>query len=250
MAGTAAFPEIDDTASNVNGGHDDDVKSTVGSKVSAAKFVDNSIHHATYEISTHSSGRYMTVGRPSSSDFQVTHERLYDFEEEEESLLLTHTTAPGVKDDVPVFFTDNRLQTGVIPPLILYTKNEKIRPHSITTTSKGSRVNLRGLQGKPLDIGSGKMRGGQPIDIGLRSTDLVSRLFQNKQQSLNSISIGRPFLGPNTEEVTTYKGASISRHSRRFLSANFISDNLPEVIRFIARHDNYMIYCDRFGNFI
>ena len=255
MSGDASFPEIDDTASTVNGGHDDDVKSTVGSRVSAAKFVDNSIHHATYEISTHSSGRYMTVGRPSSSDFQATHERLYDFEEEGESLLLTHTTAPGVKDSVPVFFTDTRLETGTIAPLTLFAGSKKINPHSITTADKGSRVNLRNLKGKTLSqlgltSSNTNLKAGQIVDVGLRTTDLVMRLFRGKTHSLNSISVGRPFSGPRTEEVTTYKGANLGQHSRRFLSANFISSTIPNTLRFVARHDNYTIYHDRFGNFI
>lgn len=247
MPGTAAFPVIDDAVSAVNGGHDDDVKSTVGSKVSAAKFVDNSIHHATYEISTHSSGRYMTVGRPTSSDFQVTHERVYDFEEEEESLLLTHTTAPGVNDDVPLFFTGT--------PLTLFAGEQKISPHSISTADKGSRINLRNLGGKTLtQLGLSSrdniLKAGQTVNVGLRTTDLVMRLFRGKSHNLNSISVGRPFSGPRTGEVTTYKGANLGQHSRRFLSANFISSTVPNTLRFVARHDNYTIYHDRFGNFI
>lgn len=254
MPGDGTFPSVSSSSRLVDGGHDDDVRSTVGSKVSAAKFVDNTIHHAAYEISTHTSGRYMTVGRPNSSDFQVTHERVYDFKEEEESLLLTHTTAPGVKDDVPVFFTDTRLETSNTPPLVLSTVSKKIRPHSITTADKGSRVNLRNLKGKTLSelglTGDTSLKAGQTVDVGLRTTDLVMRLFRNKTHKLNSISVGRPFSGPRTEEVTTYKGASLAQHSRRFLSANFISSTVPDTLRFVARHDNYTIYHDRFGNLI
>jgi len=251
MPGGADFPEIDDAVSAVDGGHDDDVRSTVGSEISAAKFVDNSIHHAVYEISTHSSGRYMTVGRPNSSDFQVTHERAYDFKEEEESLLLTHTTTPGVKDDVPVFFTDTRLQTGSIPPFLLSTNGKRIRPHSVTTADKGSRLNLRNLQGKTLGLGEGQVVTRQPVNVGLRTSDLIMRLFRNKTTALNSISVGRPFTGSSkVGDVTTYKGGSFAKHSTNFLAVNFISTTIPDAIRFISRHDNYIMSYDRYGNLI
>ena len=86
MPGDASFPALGDQSS-VPSGRNDDIKDTVGSKVSAANFVDNTIHHAVYERTTNvTTGQYMSVSRPTHTDFQVTHEKAYDFVEADTSL--------------------------------------------------------------------------------------------------------------------------------------------------------------------
>ena len=255
MPGDAGFPDFGDQ-STVPGGRDDDVRSAVGSEVSAAKFVDNTVHHAVYKRSSDTTGRYMTVSRPTSTDFQVTSERTYDIIEEESSVILNHTSAAGVKDGIPPFFSNTRLVTSTTPPLLLSSRDGKMIPDTVTSVNKGSRLDFRNLKGLPPSgisasfITGTSVHAGQIVDVGMRTSDLVMRLFNNKNQSLNSISVGRPFAGPRTKEVTTYKGANLARHSEKFLSKNFISTTIPDAIRFIGRHDNYYLYYDRFGNFV
>ena len=112
---------------------------------------------------------------------------------------------------------------------------------------KGESLSQLGYE----SIGSNRqLNGGQFADVGLRTTDLTMRIFRNKSHGLNSISLGLPFGGPRVGEVTTYKGAGMIRHSTNFLAQDFRGQNVPDTLRFIARHDNYILFCDRFGNFI
>ena len=255
MVGTASFP-VPGSQNTVPGGRDDDIRSSVGSKVSTAKFVDNTVHHAVYKRSSNTTGQYMTVDRPTNTDFQVTSERAYDIIEEESSVILNHSLAAGVKSDIAPFFLDRKPITSVTPPLLLMSRSGKMIPDTVTTMSKGSRLDFRNLKGlTPSGISEEFTTGtsvhaGQIVDVGMRTSDLVMKLFNGKNHSLNSISVGRPFAGPRTEEVTTYKGASLAKHSHRFLSKNFISTTIPDAARFISRHDNYHIFFDRYGNFI
>lgn len=256
MAGNATFPALG-SSNTVNGGKDDDVRSVIGSKISAAKFVDNTIHHATYERGTDSiTGRYMSVGRPTTSDFQTTPEHTYNIVEEESTLLLTHTPRTGVKRDVAPFFADTRLKTGDTPPLLLMTTSGRLLPDSVSTANKGVRLDFRNLKGlSPSGVSSefitgAQVHAGQIVNVGMRTSDLVMRLFKGKTHGLNSVGVGRPFAGPRTEEVNTYKGANLARHSGRFLSHNFISTSIPEATRYVGRHDNYYLHYDRYGNFI
>ena len=255
MPGDAPFP-VPGSQTTVPGGRDDDVRSTVGSKVSAAKFVDNTVHHAIYKRDSNITGQYMTVSRPTSTDFQITGERTYDITEEEDSVILNHTSADGVKDDITPFFGYNRLVTDSTAPLFLLSDSGKMIPDTVTTVNKGSRLDFRNLEGRTpselhSEFGTGaNIHAGHIVNVGMRTSDLVMRLFDDKQHSLNSVAVGRPFAGPRTEEITTYKGGSLAKHSHRFLSRNFISTTIPNAIRYIGRHDNYYIYLDRFGNFI
>jgi len=255
MPGNASFPSFGDQSS-VPGGRDDDVRDSVGSEVSAAKFVDNSVHHGVYDRDTDSiTGRYMSISRPTNTDFQVTHERTYDFTEENNSVSITHSTAHGVNEKIPPFFGGTQLLTGATPPMFLFSYGDRIKSDSITTLAESSRVNLNNMKGNSLgDLGfdttENQVRGGQFADVGLRTTDLAMRIFRNKMHGLNSVSLGLPFAGPRVGEVTTYKGAGLVRHSTNFLAQDFRSQSIPDSLRFIARHDNYILFCDRFGNFI
>ena len=47
-----------------------------------------------------------------------------------------------------------------------------------------------------------------------------------------------------------HPGSSLSKNSTTFLSRDFRLVGVPEALRFIARHDHYVLYSDRFGNFI
>ena len=257
MPGAAAFPTLFTTNSSTNsvsGGKHDDVKTTITSRVSKPKFVDNVVYHAIYKKEKDSTGRQYSVTKPLVSDFQVTHGKKYRFVEEEESLLLTHVPAHGVKSDVPAFFNSVRMETGKTPPNLLFAGKETIRPYDITTATKGSRINLRNLKGKTLkQLGfpdTSTVQAGQIVNVGLRTTDIVMQLFNDKKYALNSISLGHPYSGSTMTQTTTYKGNSTITHSTKFLSANYISTTIPDAIRAIARNDYYSMVTDCFGNFI
>jgi len=258
MTGVAVFPTLYSTNSStvaVSGGKEDAVRTTVGSKISEPNFVDNAIYHAIYKKSTDSSGREYTLTKPLSSDFQVLLAKQYGFMEEEESLLLTHAVADGVKSDTPAFFNDIRMETGKTPPMLLFAGDSKIRASSITTAAKGSRLNLSNLKGKTLeqlglDGDVSVVQAGQIVNVGLRTTDVVLRLFRGKTHSLNSVSLGRPFTGASVRSDTPYKGNNTITHSTTFLSANYVKSTIPNIMRTLGRNDGYTLVLDRFGNLI
>tara|TARA_B100000287_G_scaffold335255_1_gene320701 strand:- start:2309 stop:4099 length:1791 start_codon:yes stop_codon:yes gene_type:complete len=257
MPGVTVFPTLttaNSTTVTVNGGKQDGERTTVASRVSEPVFVDNAIYHAIYEKSTDSTGRHYTVTKPLKSDFQVTHGKRYSFVEEEDALLVTHKGVDGIKNTVPPFFNDVRLETGKTPPVLLFTGDESLRVDSITTATNGSRLNLKNLKGQTLkQLGMPEVsdiRAGQIVNVGLRSTDIVMRLFKDKKHSLNSISLGKPYSGASLTSTTTYKGNNTIGHSTSFISRNFRSGTIPNVLRTIARHDHHSMVTDRFGNFI
>jgi len=257
MPGAAVFPTLTTTNSStvsVNGGKQDAVRTTVASKVSEPNFVDNAIYHAIYDNNADVTGRKYTVTKPLQSDFQVTHGRRYSFVEEEDAMLLTHYPASGVKTTSPAFFNTGSMTTGKTPPVLLFAGSSKIRPDSITTATQGSRINLRNMKGQTLSqLGMDEvtsLNAGQIVNVGLRTTDIVLRLFKDKQHGLNSVTLGRPFSSANTSGTTTYKGNANVKHSTTFLSTNMYHRTIPQAARMLGRSDNYAIYHDIFGNFI
>ena len=257
MPGVTVFPTLTTANSStvaVSGGKQDGERTTVTSRVSEPVFVDNAVYHAIYEKSTDSTGRHYTLTKPLSSDFQVTHGKRYSFIEEEDSLLVTHRSTAGIKGTVPAFFNDVRMETGNTPPLLLYAGDKTLRVDSITTATQGSRLNLKNLKGQTLkQLGMpdvNEVRAGQTVNVGLRSTDIVMRLFKDKKHSLNSVSLGRPHNGAALTSTTTYKGNNTIGHSTSFISRNFRSATIPNILRTLARHDHHSMVTDRFGNFI
>ena len=253
--GDAPFP-VYTAISAVNSGRDDDIRDTVGSKISAATFVDNTIHHAVYEkfIDT-TTGRHLSLSRPKSTDFQVTLGKKYDFSEANSAVFLTHTESPGVNSETPVFYNDSKLLTGNTAPIMLFGDGDTILPESVTTGAKSTEVTLRNMKGENLaslglSSSTSSLLGGQVVNVGLRTSDIVMRLFRNKNHSINSISVGRAYAGPRMGTSTTNRGSSLFNHSMNFLSRDFRSLTIPNAARFVARHDGYSLYLDRFGNFI
>lgn len=248
-----AFPTFG--AQALLGTKQDAVHSTVGSKISSAAFVDNALHHAIYTVDSDTTTKHLTLTRPDSSDFQVTLGKLYDYAEEEDVLALTHLQAPGVNDESAVFFNDGKLLTGTLPPLTLFSGEDQILPDGVTTGAKSSKVSLKDTRGKTLmglglDDSSLPLQAGQIVNVGLRTSDLVMRLFKDKTHALNSVSISRPFSSSRSGTDTQHPGSSLLRHSTNFLSRDFRLVTIPNAIRYIARHDHYTMYNDRYGNFI
>ena len=236
----------------------DDILNTIGSKVESPKFVDNAVYHAEYTRNIDTTwNRILKVSPPTQLDIQITHDRTYRLVEEESAVRVAYQNKGGVNDTMNIFYEDGQLTTSSskIPILIYGTEEQKnrLRPYQIQSSNKGSRLEVRNMKGRSLtDIewDDENVRLGQRIDVGLRTSDLAQKLFTNKLHGLNSISVGLPFAGPRGGISASYKGADVARHSMTFLSQNFYSVSIPSALRYMARHDNYAIFNDKFGNLI
>ena len=228
-------------------GRSDSIHNEIGSHIEEPKFVDNAIHHALVEVATIGdvSMRGIQIKKPSSSDFIMTHERKYRYAEEESSLRLSHVG----RNTTPYFDGALMSPTSTIPPLLIDVdeKSNRLSTDQIIDTENGSRLVLKNMKGKNLaDIRMGGVthfRLTQMIGVGLRTTDLVEKLFSNALHGLNSVSIGMPI-------KASIADTNRSKHSKTFLAKDFYSTSIPAAVRAIARHDHYSLFHDRFGNFI
>ncbi|MBT4407295.1 MAG: hypothetical protein HOC79_05415 [Euryarchaeota archaeon] len=230
-------------------GRSDDVHDEIGSRIEEPKFVDNSIHHALYETSSVGdiSLRDIKIKKPQSSHFLMSHQRKYRFAEEESMLRLSHMG----KTDTPYYDGALMNTTSTVPPLLLDSDNTSLRlkADSIINTDKGVGLILSNMKGKTLiDFKMENTKSfhlSHMINVGLRTSDLVQKLFKNSLHSLNSVSVGLP-LSPKTAVNETLS----QRHSKTFLAKDFYSSSIPAAVRAVARHDHYSLFHDRFGNFI
>ena len=236
----------------------DNVQDTVKSSVEMPTFVDNAVLHAEYTRTKDAvSGRMHTLKPPAQSDFQMTHDRRYRYVEEQSAIRLTHADKPGIDREGQVYFDGNKLTTGQQTPLLVYAEldyKQRLKSESIETATQGSRLVLQNMRGRTLNdidfINEKHVRLGQRVGVGFRTTDLVQQLFVDKLHGLNSVSVGHTFAGPRAGTVSSYKGANLARHSSTFLSQNFRGVRIPTALRYIARHDDYALFHDRFGNFL
>ena len=211
-------------------GRTDAIHNEVGAIVEKPTFVDNAVHHVLYKP-TQSNSKTTQIDKPNQADFQSTHQRRYRLSEEESSVRLAHTT----HEDAP-FFNGEQLSSASKRPMLLYNAEEtsaRVRTSGVTNTDKGVRITLNNMKGRSLsDIGvdTSSVYAGQTVNVGLRSTDLVEKLLDKSLHGLNSV---------------TTKGVSAL-----FVAQNFQSLIVPSAVRSVARHDHFIMYYDRFGNFV
>jgi len=208
-----------------------EVHKEVGAIAEKPTFVDNAIHHVVYET-TQSNGKTTQVSKPNQRDFQSTHPRRYRVSEEQSSVRIAHTT----HEDAP-FFNGEQVNPSSSRPMLLIDADDptlRLRTQGIASSTKGAQVQLNNMKGRTLaDLQMGDtsyVHAGQTISVGLRSTDLVEKLFTKALHGLNSVEA---------------KG-----NSTLFVAQNFNSTVLPTAIRYVGRHDHFVMYYDRFGNFI
>ena len=89
---------------------------------------------------------------------------------------------------------------------------------------------------------------GSAVSVGFRTTDAVQRLYGETYNSINSFDIGYTFTGPRGGMNTSYEGADIARHSKRFIAMDLFGVPIIEAIQHYGRFDNHALYMDRFGN--
>ena len=212
-------------------GRSDAIHDTVGAVAEEPTFVDNAVHHVIYKPAQ-TNGLTSQVDKPNQADFQSSHPRRYRLSEESAGVRLAHTS----HEDAP-FFDGQQLSPTSKRPMLLYDANDptmRLRTDSVSVAQKGARIALNNMKGRTLaEIQMGETRhvhAGQAVSIGLRSTDLVEKLFSKALHGLNSVGT---------------KGTSAL-----FVAKNFNSLVLPSAIRSVARHDHFVIYYDRFGNFL
>ena len=230
-------------------GRSDATHDVIGTQVEEPKFVDNSVNHAIIETKNVGdvSMRKRGLRKPVSDDFIITHQRKYRFEEEVSSLRLSHDG----RSSTPFFNGGLLNSNATLPPLLIDADDNTLmlKPESIIDTDDGSRIILLNMKGRNLnDFGfkdTSHFRLTQKISVGLRTSDLVQRLFNDSLHGLNSISLGLPITPSKLNN-----GKLNPRHSTTFIAKDFYSTPIPSAIRSVARHDHYSLYHDRFGNFI
>lgn len=208
-----------------------EVHDEVGAIAESPTFVDNAVHHVVYET-TQSNSKTTQVSKPNQRDFQSTHPRRYRISEEQSSVRIAHTT----HEDAP-FFNGEQVSASSSRPMLLIDADDpslRLRTQGIASATKGAQVQLNNMKGRTLaDLQMGEtshVYAGQTISVGLRSTDLVEKLFTKALHGLNSVES---------------KG-----NSTLFVAQNFNSTVLPTAIRYVGRHDHFVMYYDRFGNFV
>ena len=213
-------------AGRANAIHDE-----IGAIAEEPTFVDNAVHHVIYETAQDMSKKTQ-VSKPNQTHFQPTHPRKYRLSEEDSSVRLAHTT----HEDAPFFNGELTSATSSRPMLLIDSEESvlRLRTKSLEATDKGVKVQLNNMKGKTLEsfgiVGETNVYAGQVVSVGLRSTDLVEKLFDKSLHGLNSVT---------TNGVSTL-----------FVAQNFNSTVLPTAVRFVGRHDHFIMYYDRFGNFL
>ena len=212
-------------------GRSKEVHNEIGAIAEKPTFVDNAIHHAVYQT-TQSVSKSTQISKPNQGDFQPTHQRRYRISEEQSAVRLAHNT----HEDAP-FFNGEQLSATSSRPMILIADEDptlRLRTQSLTATTKGINVVLNNMRGKGLnEVGMADVkhvRAGQTISVGMRTTDLVEKLFDKALHGLNNVS---------TNGISTL-----------FVAQNFNSTVIPTAVRFVGRHDHFIMYYDRFGNFL
>jgi hypothetical protein len=231
-------------------GRSDTIHTEIGSQIEQPKFVDNAVHHAIYEPASIGDTKLnvLKLKPPSQTDFITTHQRKYIFSEEESSVRLAHIDG----ETAPFFNGEVLSPTSTLAPLLIDADDPSLRlkTQQVVATTHGASIVLTNMRGKTLkDYGfkdTTYLRFAQMFSVGLRTTDLVQRLFKKSMHALNSVSVGMPISNSNS-----INGENIrNRHSNTFVAQDFYSVTIPSAVRSIARYDHYSIFHDRFGNFI
>ncbi len=216
-------------AYNRTTGRFSEAQSTVMKRVRKPSFVDNAVRHATYV----SSATKRVAGSPVRTDFESSTDKTYTLSEEDDTIRIEHTSSGGNRFRGGVFHGDDQFDaSSTVPSLFINADDSKQRlaPHSIETATKGTRIRLNNLKGRSLiDMGfDGKrVQIGQPIAVGLRTSDLAERI----------VTAGRK----------TLSGFRISAPSNVFVAKNINNVDALTALRYLSRHDGFMTKADSHG---
>jgi hypothetical protein len=135
-----------------------------------------------------------------------------------------------------VFHQGEKLSSGATKPAMVTSNSntkENLVVDQVVAATKGSRLMVPNLKGRALvDIGMNTetVQIAQPINVGLRTSDLAARLGDSQSSSLNSVNVSR------------------KRGSTTFVAKDFNGLDGVSAMRFLSRHDGHRLVTDRFGN--
>ena len=210
-------------------------------------FVDNAIHHARVEVAMNGKN-LVTIERSNTTTFKVTPERKYKIVEGESSLQVTHNLTPGHRYTGNPFYSNDKISSSNQPNLLFNVDvvSERLSPSSNETSTIGRTLFLRNMKNQSLSkvgFSGNTVYFANPIDVGLRTTDLALQMGKALTGSDVSVNIGLP--------MSSSKSATGRRiHSTRYLAQDFNGVNLKTALKFLSRHDKRMILFDKFGNLL
>jgi hypothetical protein len=209
-------------------------------------FVDNAIHHARAEVAMDGKN-LVTIEKSNTTTFKVTPERKYKIVEGESSLQVTHNLTPGHRYTGNPFYSDNKISSSNQPDLLFNADvtSERLAPSSNEENTTGRTLFLQNMKNQRISnvgFSGDEVYFANPIDVGLRTTDLAIKMGKSLTGSGVKVNIGLPSSSSNTGQSR--------KHSTRYLAQNFHEVNLKSALKFISRHDKRMILFDKFGNLL
>lgn len=213
-------------------------------------FVDNALHLGEFAMQGTTRAK-VTVKQRKTSTYAVASTHSYTIDEREDGVVLTHTPTPGHTAENWIFYMHSSFENDVASNTLrmLYSidqQTERLSLGSHSTGNKGSVFAVRNMKGKTLsELGFNGTAGyaAQPVDVGFRTTDMAMRLGQDIADTLTSVNIALPISPSNSS-------GDRRRHSTRFVATDFYGVNLVTALRFLGRHDNHIVYFERFGSLL
>jgi hypothetical protein len=229
-----------------SGGRFDDSLNEAMTDVRKPVFVDNAVHHAL--VSSQSKHKQkVTIEKRNNATYNVFSERRYELVEGESAIQLSHVSAPGHTSTAAPFYQSGVLSSTSTLPMLMYNgedTSQRLTLSSVENSTEGVKVNMRNMKGRSLrNIGfnGDDVHLGDPVDVGLRTSDLAMRLGNDVASTLTSVNIGSLRNSANTND-------SRRKHTTKFLAEDFYGVSLISALKFASRHDSNIIYFDRFGN--
>jgi len=211
-------------------------------------FVDNAVHHAL--LSSQAANKHkVTIENRNNASYSLFTEKTYEMVEGESYIQLTHSRTPGHSSKSAPFYQDESLSSTSKKPMLIYSaqdNNDRLTISSIEASNDGVKANIKNMKGRSLkDIGfnTESVRMGDPIDVGLRTSDLAMRLGTDVTGTLTSVNLGGLRNSTNTND-------NRRKHTTKFLAEDFYGTNLISALKFVSRHDSNVVQVDRFANLL
>ena len=210
--------------------------------------VDNAIHYAVLNPQTSDKNK-ITIENKKATTYHVATQNTYQINESSSAVELTHSPAAGHKYEGSPYYEGGNIKSGDSNLVLFYNSldsTQRLKPNSFETNTKGVNVNLKNMQGKSIsDLGfvGNEIHLAQPIDVGLRTTDLAIQLTKDISDTVTSVNIG-------SSRKVSNSNFNRRMHSQKFLAQDFKNINILSALKFISRHDYRVIMFDRFSNLL
>ena len=210
-------------------------------------FVDNAIHFAKLDVTSGAQNK-VTIEKSNSNTFQIMPDNEFEIIEGESNVQIIHKGVDGHTSLNSPYFVNDKISSTNKPVLLYDSSNSKDRltASTVESATHGVKLNLSNMKSRKLrDIGfnGNNVKLGQPIDVGLRTSDFAIKIVQTVSGGINSANIGRSL-------SSTANSTARKLHSTRFIGQDFHNVNIMTALRFLSRHDGRMVMVDRFGNLL